>query len=134
MANNFGYMFNRVLYDDSVLDELETYSKKYENTSDRELIYEIEKVQKEVPNEVKLQHIKNLELLSQMDTFSQQNSSDSVSYLKDLIQVNENVSNSPRLSRGQYVSGASLLLWFLLVAALYRRPFGRRGFGRRGYY
>jgi hypothetical protein len=134
MPHNFGYMFNRILYDDYVLDELEKHSKKYENISDRDLIYEIERVQKEVPNEVKLHHMKNLEALTQMNTFSQQSSSDNLPYLKDLIKVDENVPSSSRLSRSQYVSGSSLLLWFLLVVALYRRPFGRRGFGRRKYY
>jgi len=133
MPNNFGYMFNRLFYDEPVLNKLEEYSKQYENKSEREIYSEIQRVQKEVPNEVKVQHLKNLELLSQMDMFSQQSHKSNVSYLRDLVEIDENDYNSSHLSRSQYVTGSSLLLWFLLVTSLYRRPYYRRGFGRRGF-
>lgn len=133
MANNFGYMFNRLLYDESVLEELDKYSSQYEGKSDRELHEEIQRVQKEVPNEIKVQHMKNLELLSQMDMFSQQSYKSNVSYLKSLVEIDESVPYSSSIPRSQYVSGSSLLLWFLLVVALYRRPYYRRGYRRRRY-
>ncbi|MTI67354.1 MAG: hypothetical protein FH753_12265 [Firmicutes bacterium] len=126
MDYNFGYMFNKLLYDDSVLEKLDKYSKDYENKSNREILSYIEKLQADVSNDIKLQHIKNLELLSKMEGFTEENAIVNIKYLKRLLKVNENVSNHTRLNRNQYVSGSSLLLWFLLVTLIYRRPFGRR--------
>ncbi|MBS4536629.1 hypothetical protein GOQ29_13475 [Clostridium sp. D2Q-14] len=131
MSNNFGYMFNRLFYDESVLNELEKYSSQYENISDSELYVEIERVQKEVPNEIKAQHMKNLESLSQMNMFSEGSHSSDISHLRNLVEIDESNSYPSSISRSQYVSGSSLLLWFLLVVALWRRPFGRRGFRRK---
>ncbi|EOD00834.1 hypothetical protein [Caldisalinibacter kiritimatiensis] len=128
MADNFEYMFNRLLYDEAVIEELDKYSKEYQDKTDREILAEIEKVQAEVPNEVKLQHIKNLELLSKMEGFKEENPMADMEFLKQLIRVDENASESRTLSRRQYVSGSSLLLWFLLLTVLYKRPFNRRPF------
>ncbi len=129
--NNFGYMFNRVIYDEDIMKQFDEFSNEYTDKSDRELYTEIEKVQSEVSTEVKKKHINNLEHLAQMEGFMSDGTVRDIDRIKKIIKIDESSSRFKNVNResidAQFVSRSSLLLWFLLVTVLYR---GRRRYRR----
>ena len=142
--NNFGYMFNRVVYDEDMISQFDEFTNEYTNKSDRELYAEIEKIQSEVDINVKKKHINNLEHLAQMEGFVSAETAQHIDRIKKLIKVDESSSSSKsvdeRSFHAQFASRSSLLLWFLLVTALFRgrkrkfrRPI-RRPFRPYPYY
>ena len=142
--NNFGYMFSNVFYDEDTMSQLDGFSKEYESKTDAQLYEAIEKTQAEVDIEIKKKHVKNLELMAQMEGFIDDTTTRSINDIKKLIEIEETSSSARGYSRynsrrieAQFFSSSSLLLWFLLVTVLYRgsrfrRPFGFFSF--RPYY
>lgn len=132
--NNFGYMFNNVFYDENILNQLEAFNEEYADKTDAELYAAIEEAQANVDNEVKKKHIKNLELMAQMEGFVSENTVRNINNVKQLIKIDETSTKSRRYSRrridSQFFAAGSLLLWFLLVAVLFR---GSRFRGPYGY-
>ncbi|WP_427339048.1 hypothetical protein [Caloranaerobacter sp. DY30410] len=131
---NFDYMFNRILYDDIIINKFDEFLKKYGDKPDRYIYQEIEKVQKEVPDAVKVRHIKNLEAISKFEGFVTEDIKREIEKLKRLINVDssENKKISDRELESQFFSPSSLLLWFLLLVIIYRRRY-RRPYHRRPY-
>lgn len=126
--NDFGAVFCNLFYDESILEQFQEFSTKYADVSDMEIYSQIDKLQAELSNEVKQMHIKNLDALANVEGFSEYNIAESVSEVKSLIKLDTKSNSSPLSEEevwSQYVGGSSLLLWFLLVTALFR---GRRGF------
>ncbi|WP_069649366.1 hypothetical protein [Caloranaerobacter ferrireducens] len=132
---NFDYMFNRILYDDIIINKFNEFLEKYADKSDKYIYQEIERVQKEVPDAVKVRHIKNLEAISKFEGFVTEDIKREIEKLKRLINVdsseNEKISN--RELESQFFSPSSLLLWFLLLVIIYRRRRYRRPYHRRPY-
>lgn len=138
--NNFGNMFNQIFYDDKMMEQFDTFAEQYKDISDEELYSEIDRVQSELSEEVKQKHLNNLGLLAQMEGFVPNETVQSIERAKKLIKVNTSSSRSRPLSereiRRQFVGGASLLLWFLLLVVIWRgrRPFYGRPFRGYPYY
>lgn len=138
--NNFGNMFNQIFYDDKMMEQFDTFAEQYKDISDEELYSEIDRVQSELSEEVKQKHFNNLGLLAQMEGFVPNETVQSIERAKKLIKVNTSSSRSRPLSereiRRQFVGGASLLLWFLLLVVIWRgrRPFYGRPFRGYPYY
>lgn len=135
--NNFGYMFNNVFYDENTMTQFEAFNEEYANKTDAELYEAIEKAQGDVDVEIKKKHIKNLELMGQMEGFIDDTTVKNINDIKQLIKIDEVPSETRRYSgrriESQFFSSASLLLWFLLVAVLFRGRRFRRPFGRFPY-
>lgn len=142
--NSFGYIFNNIFYDEDTMIQFDEFAKEYESKTDAQLYEAIEKTQAEVDIEIKKKHIKNLELIGQMEGFIDETTTRSINEIKKLIKVEETSSRARGYSRynrrrveAQFFSSSSLLLWFLLVTVLFRgsrfrRPFGFFSF--RPYY
>ncbi|KPU27987.1 hypothetical protein TR13x_01170 [Caloranaerobacter sp. TR13] len=132
---NFDYMFNRILYDDIIINKFNEFLEKYEDKSDKYIYQEIERVQKEVPDAVKRRHIKNLEAISKFEGFVTEDIKREIEKLKRLINVesSENKKISDRELENQFFSPTSLLLWFLLLVMIYRRRRYRKPYHRRPY-
>lgn len=132
--NNMNYLLNRMIIGEESVDRYDEFLNEYGQKSDEELYQEISKVQADVSNEAKKIHVRNLERLSRMEGFVDDDVRRRVEKVKGLIKIEE--SGSRRYSRGsaQYFYGTSLLLWFLLVTALFRKPYYRYGYRRRPYY
>lgn len=131
---SFGNMFNEILYDEQVIEQFDEFSKKYKDKEDEEIYSEIDRLQKEVSEEIKKKHLKNLELLSQIEGFTTQETVREVENVKKLLKIknsSENKKVSEREIRRQYVSPSSLLLWFLLLTVIYR---GRKRYYRRSIF
>lgn len=134
MTDTFKNMFNRIFYDEETSKQLEKYADEYRDKSDDEIYQEIERVQVDVPNDVKQRHIQNLESLAKMEGLIGRDAVKTIDKLKGMIKIDEEASSTRNRYRGRYrarsieaqfVTGASLLLWFLLVVILFRccRPF-----------
>jgi hypothetical protein len=122
--NNRVYMINRMILNDEEMKEFEKYMEEYGQVPDRYLLREISRVQRELPNELKMQHINNLEQLSKMQGFVDDEIRNKINSVKRIIIIDNSSStdNTENISEDiGYFEGSSLLLWFLLLTFLFRR-------------
>lgn len=130
--SNMSHLLNRMILGEESVDKYDEFLKQYGEKSDEELFDEINKLQSEVPDDIKKIHLRNLDRLSRMEGFVDSKVRERIDYIRETIKIEE--SSDRRYSRNvQYFGGSSLLLWFLLVTALFRRPIYRRGYRRRYY-
>lgn len=129
----YGYLLNPVVMEKEHLEKFEEYMKQYEGASERQIMSEIMRVRSEVSKEVVDTHIRNLELMGQMEGFTNAEIRQRIDMMKNMLAANAPAASSGRVETAQF-GGSSLLLWFLLLTAIWRRPFfGRPGFGRPGF-
>lgn len=124
MSSN--YNLDMIMFPSEQMSEFDTYMKKYGDLSEADVYREIVKVRTEVSKEVLQQHVKNLDALSQMDGFVTTTHRQRMHIVKSLL-VEEVESSSNNVSRSvetQFLYGSSLLLWFLALLAIWRRPYG----------
>ena len=137
-SNDVANIINKMILSEDLTKNYEEFQKKYSDKSNDYLLQEIDKVKDEVSQEIRLQHIKNLEQLSQMEGFVTDEVRQKIAVVKEVLNVEDMSSNVNPNPSNQFFSGSSLLLWFLLVTVLFRpgffrRPF-RRPFRRRPFY
>ncbi|MBS4534621.1 hypothetical protein GOQ29_03225 [Clostridium sp. D2Q-14] len=130
--NNMGHLLNRMILGEESVDKYDEFLKEYGQKSDEELFVEIDKIQKEVPDGIKSIHLRNLDRLARMEGFVDSDTIDKIDYVKKIIKVEESSNRRYSGVNVQYFGGTSLLLWFLLLTVLFRRPRFRRGH-RRGH-
>lgn len=125
---------NKSFLDNETYNKYSEFVEDKKDKSDRYFYIEIEKVQSEVSNELKARHLNNLEYLSKMEGFINEDIKRKIEYIKSLIKVEE--SESLQDIESQFFGGSSLLLWFLLVTVLFRKGGKNRrgGRNRRGFY
>ncbi|WP_066502170.1 hypothetical protein [Abyssisolibacter fermentans] len=117
--NNLNFVLNNSILSDKDMEEYKQFMKKYDKKSDRYLIREIKKVQKQVSIENKKLHVKNLETLANMDGFVNDFTKRKIRYVNKLLDLNDASAESEVES--QFFDGASLLLWFLLLVIIFRQ-------------
>lgn len=124
--NNFVYAFNKGILSEEQMKEIDIYMEKYANVPERYIMREIMRVKAEVTPDILNQHVKNLDHLSQMEGFVTEDAKKRIDMVKRILV------NSPASSRKIHQSnpesqfffgGASLLLWFLALTAIWRRPY-----------
>jgi hypothetical protein len=106
-------------------DQMEQYNefkKQYGNMPERQIYREIGRLKNQVSQEVLDQHIKNLDAVSNMEGFITEGQKGKIAQVKSLLGYN----NASRARGSQdsrveteYVSGTSLLLWFLILVAIW---------------
>lgn len=132
--NNSGKMIVKAFINDEAYGKYEKFLEEYGEKSDQDLYKEIENVQSEVSNDIKKQHLNNLELLGKMNGFISDEIIKRINYTKKIIIIEEENNSLSNNVEGQFFGGASLLLWFLLVTVIFRkgkrRRRRRRGFNR----
>lgn len=133
MGGTYNYdtpkMLGKAILQDDLMGKYDEFLNKYKDKSDRELFEEISRVQSKLSPEVKRQHIRNLEYLSQMGGFVDEEVKKRINFAKRLIVIDdatEKTDSSMDVSTAQFFGGSSLLLFFLLLTTLFR--------GRRYYY
>lgn len=115
-------------------EKFQEYMKQYEGASERQIMAEIMRVRGEVSQEVLNAHFKNLELMGNMEGFGNEQIRQRIAMMKNMLAANTPAASSRTVETAQFFGGSSLLLWFLLLTAIWRRPFfGRPGFGRPGF-
>lgn len=122
-ANSFAYFLNQKILSPEQTKEFKEFSKKYENKSKRYVAREILKTKSNVSEEVIQQHVHNLDLMAQMQGFVDEEKVANIEYAKNLLLQETPYSNNRYTKRSsveaQYVSGTSLLLWFLLLVIIW---------------
>ncbi|QEK12785.1 hypothetical protein FQB35_10845 [Crassaminicella thermophila] len=123
----FPRMLNGFILTDEQIKQFDGFMKKYRNKPDRYIFREIAKVKNEVSEEVLQQHIKNLDLLEQMEGFVQDQNKERIKTVRKILTTNTASFNQKQQSAPatQFVSGASLLLWFLILVAIWPRSYYR---------
>jgi hypothetical protein len=106
-------------------DQMEQYNefkKQYGDLPERQIYREIAKLKNQVSQEVLDQHIKNLDAVSNMEGFITEDQKGKIAHIKSLL----GYKNASRVKDSQnsrveteYVSGTSLLLWFLILVAIW---------------
>lgn len=123
LNNNFPRMVNRFILNDEQMDQFDVFMQKYGNQPERVIYREINRVKDEVSEDVLNQHINNLDALSQMEGFVTDVNRQRIANVKNILTSNK--SSFYRRNRrssypsAQFVSGTSLLLWFLILVAIW---------------
>lgn len=119
--NDFINVFNKTILDETQMKEIEGYTKEYGDKSEQYLAREIMKIKASVPSNVIDQHIKNLDHLSQMEGFITIEMKQRIDMLKRIL--NNPSGRSQSNVEGQFFGGSGLLLWFLLLTSIWRKPY-----------
>lgn len=132
--NNVANIISKVILSEDLMKKYEEFQKEYSDKSNDYLLREINRVKGEVSQEIRLQHIKNLEYLAQMEGFVTDEVKQKIAVVKEVLNIEDISSNVNPNPSNQFLTGSSLLLWFLLVSLLFRPGFFRRPFRRRRFY
>ncbi|MCT4606548.1 MAG: hypothetical protein N4A64_10675 [Marinisporobacter sp.] len=121
--NNFPRMINGFVLTNEQMKQFDGFIKKYGNQSDRVIFRDMYRVKNNVSDEVLQQHIQNLDHLSQMGGFVNDVNKERIAAVKRVLNTprpsfSKNV-NDQSTVESQYVSGTSLLLWFLTLVAIW---------------
>ncbi|WP_129600805.1 hypothetical protein [Anaerophilus nitritogenes] len=121
--NNIPQMMNQFVLTDEQMKEFDNFMEKYGNLPDRAIFREIDMVKNQVSDDLLSQHIKNLELVEKMQGFVEKEHLGRIETVRRIL----NSPKPPQMKKevtGQYFyGGSSLLLWFLTLAAIWRRPY-----------
>ncbi|SHJ94367.1 hypothetical protein SAMN02745975_03284 [Geosporobacter subterraneus DSM 17957] len=130
----YGYLLNPMIMEKTHYEKFQEYMKQYEGASERQIMAEIMRVRGEVSQDVLNAHLKNLELMGNMEGFGNEQIRQRIAMMKNALAAGAPAASSRTIETAQFFGGSSLLLWFLLLTAIWRRPFfGRPGFGRPGF-
>lgn len=103
------------------------YMEKYGGMTDNQIYGEMNIVKGQVSSEVVRQHIQNLDAIAQMQGFVDNNTRQRINKTKEVLTSTVG-QNSKSNVDAQFFGGTSLLLWFLILVSIWRRPYGG-GFG-----
>ncbi|PAB58553.1 hypothetical protein [Anaeromicrobium sediminis] len=137
-TNKSEYMPNPILLNAEQQEEFNKYRAKYADKSNKYILREMMRVKSQVPQEMVQKHIKNLNLMSQMEGFDPEKIQPRVDMVKRLLSINmpsqNTIQSEEPIAESQFFFGGALLLWFLALAAIWRRPYYRRPYGRYPIY
>jgi hypothetical protein len=125
--NSFIDIFNEIALTQEDIEQFEKYKKEYMDKPEKYIIREIVQIKNTLSKEVLQQHIYNLNLLSQMKGFVSEEHKNKIEYIKNLLDSDifvgrRRYERTPDVEE-QYFGRSSLLLWFLLLTAIWRRPY-----------
>ncbi|KAB3530506.1 hypothetical protein [Alkaliphilus serpentinus] len=106
------------------------FMEEFGDVSDYDLYKQILDTKSKVSANVLNQHMKNLDALSSMTGFVTDSTKGRIELVKRVLNTDTGSSKPKSHVENQFWGGSSLLLWFLILAAIWRRPFfGGPGFG-----
>ncbi|MFT9497485.1 hypothetical protein [Anaerosolibacter sp.] len=123
--NQNAYTLDLVMLPNDKLGEYNKFLEQYGNVPDKYILREMYRVKGEVSQEVLSQHIKNLDALSNMEGFVTDDHKQKIEMVKNILTAETRISRPSQQAEveTQFWGGSSLLLWFLTLAAIWRRPF-----------
>lgn len=116
-----------IMFPSEELGQFDEFMTQYGELSEPYVYREIAEVKSKVSKEVLQQHIKNLDALYQMDGFVTDSHRQRIHIVRSILTEDIPSENNLHLSKdveGQFLYGSSLLLWFLTLLAIWRRPYG----------
>ncbi|AOY77529.1 hypothetical protein [Clostridium formicaceticum] len=124
-----GYTLDFIMVPSQHIGQFNDFMAEYGDKSDYEIFQEIAETKSQLSQDLLSLHIKNLDSLSQMNGFVTDVTEQRIAAVKEILTEGTDSSNSgSSVDSRFFFGGTSLLLWFLILAAIWRRPFG--GFGR----
>lgn len=133
MKNNQGqntYALDLVILPNDKIEQFNEFVKQYGNLPDKYIFREIAKVKNEISSDMLQQHVKRLDSLSKVEGFVTDYHKQRIDMVKRILASETKVSQPKSQQQAgietQFWTGSSLLLWFLLLTAIWRRPFFRR--------
>lgn len=128
--NDFVYIVNKAMLPKEQMKQIEKYSQEYLNKSDEYLMNEIMRVKAQVSPTIINKHINNLDHLSKMEGFITEDMKHRINRVKKIL---ETPSKNPQTDvESQFFRGGGLLLWFLILAIIWKKPY-RRPYRRPRY-
>ncbi|MCC5910597.1 MAG: hypothetical protein JJT76_09195 [Clostridiaceae bacterium] len=126
-----GYTLDFIMVPSEYIGEFNDFMVQYGDKSDYDIYRQIVDTKSELSQDLLNQHIKNLDSLSQMNGFVTDATKQRIAAVKEILTADTGSSNSQANVETQFFGGTSLLLWFLILAGIWRRPFRgfRGGFG-----
>jgi hypothetical protein len=123
--NQSAYTLDLVMLPNDKLEEYNKFIEQYGNVPDKYIWREMYRVKGEVSQEVLSQHIKNLDALSKMEGFVTDDHKQRMEMVKNILTTETRMSRPSQQAEveTQFWGGSSLLLWFLTLAAIWRRPY-----------
>ncbi|WP_026475717.1 hypothetical protein [Alkaliphilus transvaalensis] len=107
--------------------EFNNFMSQYGNLDDYDLYRQILNTKSKLSPNLINQHIRNLDALAQMEGLVNPSAKRKIPLVKELLNADIDSIGESNVET-QFWGGSSLLLWFLLLAAIWRRPF-YGGFG-----
>lgn len=124
-----GYTLDLVMLPNDKMNEFNKFMTEYGNKSDRYLLNEIARVKTEVSQELLAQHLNNLDTMAKMQGLVTDYHKRRIDMVKRAIstptQSSQNTNRQAAPGAQFFWAGSSLLLWFLILAAIWRRPYYR---------
>ncbi len=125
--NTWGnYSLDYFLFPSQHLDLFNQHMEKYGGMTDSQIYNEINAVKDQVSSEVVRQHMTNLDAIAQMQGFVDNHTRQRIARTKEIL-ASSSGSNASQRVETQFFGGSSLLLWFLLLVSIWRRPLGGYG-------
>ncbi len=106
-----------VIFPSDQMEKYNEYQKQYGNLPTRQIFREMARVKGEVSQEVLDQHIQNIDALSNMGGFITDSQKGRIEQVKTLLKY-PNAETAKNVET-EYVSGTSLLLWFLILVGIW---------------
>ncbi|SET80041.1 hypothetical protein SAMN05660297_03548 [Natronincola peptidivorans] len=131
-----GYTLDFIMVPSEHIGKFNDFMAQYGDRSDYEIFQEIAETKSQLSQDLLNQHIKNLDALSQMNGFVTNTNKQRIAAVKEVLSEGTGSSTDSIVDSQFFFGGTSLLLWFLILAAIWRRPFGGYGggfFGRPGF-
>lgn len=125
-----GYNLDFIMLPSEHIGQFNDFMKEYGELSDYEIYTKIAEVKGQVSKEVLNQHLQNLDALTNMNGFVTDTAKFRIEAVKKVLAEASSSNLQPRVDSNFFFGGSSLLLWFLILAAVWRRPFRGPTFGR----
>lgn len=122
MRKASGDTLEMLIFPAEQMEKYNEFKQQYGNLSERQIYREIARLKNEVSQEVLDKHIKNLDAISNMEGFITEDQKGKIEQVKSFIGYNNAArARSSQNSRveTEFVSGTSLLLWFLILVAIW---------------
>ncbi len=120
------YSLEYFLFPSQHYDLFNQYMEKYGGMTDSQIYNEINVAKGEVSGDVVRQHITNLDAIAQMQGFVDNHTRQRIVRTKEVLASNLS-SNVRHNVESHFFGGSSLLLWFLILVSIWRRPLGGYG-------
>lgn len=139
--SEFPYIINKAVLSNDQMTQIDKYSQKYYNKSEDFIMKEIARVKSQVSPTIIKQYVNNLDHLYKMEGVFAEDTKNKINRVKSILSnpsrnprrypnprqpVNPVEPENPGCVEDLACGGVALLLWFLVLVAIWRKPCYRR--------
>ncbi|MCT4605757.1 MAG: hypothetical protein N4A64_06570 [Marinisporobacter sp.] len=112
-------LFEPMLFPNDHMEQFDDFMNQYGDKSESYILDEIARIKNLVPQETIQKYMKNLDLLAQTEGFVSNEHRRKIDNIKRILSSNPSVSQQSVTSQS---FATSLLLWFLILVAIWKKP------------